>query len=173
MEQVTVYCRERSCGEGRIVQENGRADIRITMDDPGDGLYRAALVGERGQLALGVLEPEGGRLTLRRRPYWRDVERLGTLRSVQAVCSFPFRKKGAWQRTEQPDQLVSGDFLRKRLAPLPCAWWRREGTELSLALPLEDEHPFPLVTFFCFGRMDTIGSCRCVIYTFDREERPL
>lgn len=173
MERFHVYCREKRCGEGHLVREEGRADIRVTMEDPGDGLYRAALVGEEGQLALGVLAPQNGRLLLRRRPYLRDVERLGTLQRVQAVCSFPFRQRAVWQRTAQPSALATDDFLRKRLADVPCAWWRREGEQLTLALPLEEGKPFPLEMLFCFGRVKTVEGCRCVLYTLDAQGHPL
>lgn len=155
------------------MREEGRAEIRVTMEDPGDGLYRAALVGDEGELALGVLEPQNGRLLLRRRPYLREVERLGTLHGVQAVCSFSFRQRAMWQRTARPAELAVGDVLRSRLAAFSCAWWRREGEQLTLALPFEEGKPFPLEMFFCFGRVKTVEGCRCVLYTLDAQGRPL
>ena len=173
MERLKVYHRDRCRGEAMIERDEGRAEIRVTMEDPADGLYRAVLMGNRGQMTLGVLDPKNGKLMLRRRPDWRDVERLGELRSVQVSCSFAFRKKGIWQKTEQPADLVGSAFLKERLACQPCGWWRKEDGQLRLALPLETGRPFPLEALFCFGRIDIVEGQKCVVYTFDGNDMPL
>ena len=172
MEQLKVYCRDRCRGEAQIETADGRAEISVTMEDPADGLYRAVLVGAWGQLTLGVLEPKGGNLVLRRRPYLRDVDRLGELHCVQADCSFHFRKKKLWQKTETPAALVESDFLRKRLTAVSCAWWRREKERLILALPLEEGRPFPLEALFCLGKIQCVEERWCVVYGFDKNELP-
>ena len=77
MERVELYCQERPRGEITLDPRGSRTRVRASMDDPGDGLYRAALLGERGELLLGVLEPAEGRLVLRRELYSRDIARLG------------------------------------------------------------------------------------------------
>lgn len=173
MERLTVYCRGAAHGEATLEKEDGRVDIRLAMDDPGDGLYRAMLVGTRGQLPLGVLEPGDGCLTLRRRPCRGDVERLGGSLRVQTECSFAFRKKHPWQKTACPAELVNSGFLRERLAGVSRAWWRRGKGNVTLALAWEEGQPFPLEALFCFGRVDAVDGCRCVIYTFDEQGAPL
>ena len=55
MERVELYCQERPRGEITLDPRGSRTRVRASMDDPGDGLYRAALLGERGELLLGVL----------------------------------------------------------------------------------------------------------------------
>ena len=140
---------------------------------PGDGLYRAFLTGEGGELALGVLAPEEGRLTVRRRLYHRDVAPLGKLLRGEARRSFRFQETGlCWRETACPAQLFRGRFLRERLQNRGRAWWRREGTVLLLALPLEEGKPFPLEALFCLGRIEEIEGRRCVVYAF-REEEPV
>ena len=141
------------------------------MEDPGDGLYRAALRGERGELMLGVLAPEGGMLTLRRMVYTRDVAALGRLVEGEARQSFPFRPAG-WRETRCPAQLFHSRFLIDRLRPAGRGWWRREGSVLLLALPLEEGKPFPLEALFCLGRIQRVEGSRCVVYAF-REEEPV
>ena len=173
MERLRVYCRDSCRGEATIQSYGGRAEIAVRMEDPGDGLYRAALLGERGEMVLGVLEPCKGTLILRRRPYWRDVERLGTLESVRAECSFTFPRKRTWQRSGEPAELVSRTFLKERLAGIPCAWWRRDEGKLILALPLDEGKGFPLEALFCFGRIACVEGRQCVVYTLDREENPV
>ena len=173
MTQLEVYCRGICRGEASVTAEEGRMGIDVTMEDPGDGLYRASLVGAVGRLALGVLEPGDGRLTLRRRPSRSDVERLGTLLRVQAECSFPFRKSRVWHRSEKPAELVDSRFLTSRLAVFSQCWWRREEERLILALPWGEGERFPLEPLFCFGRVSVVEGQRCIVYTFDSRDEPL
>ena len=146
MERVPLYCQGERRGEVTLAlwgPNGARTEIVASMDDPGDGLYRAFLLGERGELPLGVLAPEKGRLAVCRRLYNRDVSALGQLR-----------------------------FLRERLHVHGRGWWRREEGLLLLALPLERGKPFPLEALFCLGRIESVEGRRCVVYAF-REEEPV
>lgn len=173
MEQLKVFCRDRCRGEATVERRDGRAEIEVSMEDPADGLYRAVLTGERGQLPLGVMEPHHGTLILRRRPYLRDVEQLGMLRSIQVNRSFAFRRPETWKRTDSPMDLVSSDFLKTRLERYRAAWWRKSEGTLRLALPLDEGEPFPVEALFCFARIEWVDGRRCAVYTFDGQERPL
>ncbi len=173
MESLKVYCRGKARGEASLRPDGDRLEIRAAMDDPGDGLYRAALCGEGGQLALGVLEQKNGKLLLCRRPCRSDVDKLGVLLRVEALCSFPFRKKRCWELTRQPAELFRTQMLRERLGEISEAWFRREGEHLLLALELREGCPFPLELLFCLGKVRTVEGRRCVVYGFDGRETPL
>jgi len=180
MERLPLTCRNGKRGELTVCPQGARTELRASLSDPGDGLYRAYLLGERGELALGVLAPEGGQLALCRRLYSRDVAALGTLLRGEARQSFRFqdapaaaqRTAGCWHETRCPAQLFQSRFLQNRLRPIGRAWWRREGVLLVLALPLEPGRPFPLEALFCLGRVQCVEGVRCVVYTF-REEEPV
>ena len=90
MEQVKLYCAGVCRGEITLRPEGGRTEVLAVMPDPGDGLYRVELLGERGGLMLGVMEPAGRELTVCRRLYSRDVAGLGRLLRGEARCSFRF-----------------------------------------------------------------------------------
>ena len=169
MERVKLYCRGTCRGEIRLRGEGARTEVRAVMEDPGDGLYRAVLRGEQGEMMLGVLSPEGGQLGLRRMLYTRDIGRLGPLTGGEARCSFHFQQT-PWRETGCPAQLFQGPFLRSRLQSIGRAWWRREEPLLLLALPLEGEKPFPLECLFCLGRLEQVAGQRCVVYAFQEEE---
>lgn len=173
MEQITLYCRGASHGTVTLRETEGRLEIRSEMPDPGDGLYRAVLIGERGELSLGVMEPEDGKLVLRRRPALCDLAPLGAVRCIRAGCSFPFRKKTAWERTTCPAELFREPFLRERAALQPVAWWRREDERLTVAFPLKSGEAFPLETLFCFARPIIVEGERCAVFTFDASEVPI
>ena len=176
MERLPLYCQDQRRGEVTLSlwgPNGARTEIRTSMDDPGDGLYRAFLLGERGELALGVLAPEDGRLTVCRRLYNRDVAALGKLLRGEARRSFRFEETGlCWRETCCPAQLFHSRFLIDRLRPAGRGWWRREGSILLLTLPLEEGKPFPLEALFCLGRIQRVEGSRCVVYAF-REEEPV
>lgn len=180
MERLPLTCQNGERGEVTVCPQGARTELRCSISDPGDGLYRAYLLGERGELALGVLAPEGGRLTLCRRLYSRDVTALGPLLRGESRQSFRFQDapreappgQARWRETHCPAQLFQSRFLQSRLQPIGRAWWRREGMLLKLALPLEGGKPFPLESLFCLGRVTYVEGVRCVMYTF-REEEPV
>lgn len=165
MERVKLYCRGTCQGEIALRTEGNRTEVRAVMEDPGDGLYRAALCGGSGELLLGVLAPENAVLALRRKLYSRDVAALGPLLRGEARCSFQFQKS-AWQETNCPAELLEESFLRQRLEQIDFAWWRREGELLYLALPLAEGRPFPLETLFCLARPEQVGGRPCAVYAF-------
>lgn len=172
MERIKVYHRGECCGEAVLCGGGDRVEIRVTADDPGDGLYRAVLRGEHGQLALGVMEPTCGRLNLCRRPCRGEVEQLGQIACVETVCTFPFQKKCGWEMVRQPENLFRSQAIRKRLEGVERAWLLREGDHRLLAFELATGQPFPLELFFCLGRVRTVEGRRCVVYEFDEEEVP-
>lgn len=172
MERVKLYCQGTCLGEVRLQSQGGRTEVRASMEDPGDGLYRAVLRGERGELMLGVLAPEGGRLELRRMIYTRDITGLGPLRDGEARRSFRFQQQAGWRQTCCPAQLFQDRFLQSRLREIGQAWWRREGPLLLLALPVDLGRPFPLECLFCLGRLERVEGHQSVVYAF-REEEPV
>ena len=173
MEKVAVCCREVCCGEAVLCANGARVEICVRMRDPGDGLYRAVLEGDRGELPLGVLEPQNGELLLRRRPERGAVERVGRVRCVRAVCSYVFGQKHAWNRSEDPSELFRDDFVRRRLERCSHAWWRREQGELMVALPLGEDAPFPLESLFCFACVQRVEDTLCAVYRFDERDMPV
>jgi len=176
MERLPLYSQGERLGEVTLALwgPNGvRREIRASMPDPGDGLYRAFLLGEQGEFPLGVMAPEGGCLSACRRVYYRDIEPLGRLLQGEARRSFSFEgRTEEWRESCCPAQLFHDKFLSDRLRAAGRAWWRREGDLLYLALPLERGRPFPLDALFCLGRVECVKGRLCVVYTF-REEEPI
>lgn len=172
MERVKLYCGGRAAGEVTLEGSGSRVEIRAAMPAPGDGLYRMALLGERGELPLGVMEPRDGQLTLRRCPYRRDVAALGRVVRGVARRSFAFAAEGAWRWAERPGELFQDQYLRECLTDCGAALWRRDGALLQVALPYAPKGPFPLESLFCLARLVWIEGRRWVVYTFDGEERP-
>ncbi len=74
--------------------------------------------------------------------------------------------------------LPQGPFFRS--ARLDCALARQMGALVSetengrlLALPYDEQMPFPLPELFCLARVGEVGRQRCVIYRLDRRNSPV
>lgn len=173
MKTVAVYCRGVNCSSASIQETSvGRVEIGLELPDPGDGLYRALLVCERGEISLGVLQPKDGKLVLVRRPEKNELARLGEIRCIRVGCSFPFGKKTVWHKTTEPSGLVKDAVLKEKLERQKTAYWRRDGDILLMAFPLKADEPFPLETMFCFASAEWVEGERCAVYRFDAADRP-
>ena len=79
---------------------------------------------------------------------------------------------GPWKR------LPKGPFFRS--ARLDCALSLLSGAlvretegERLLALPYDEDAPFPLPELFCLARVEEVAHRRCVVYRLDGRNRPI
>ena len=137
-----------------------------------EGLWCAWAVGDRGELRLGVLEPEGSQCAIRRRFSGRLTAPVGRLLRGE-VRPAGARAEEDWAPAAAPDQLFRAPWLRQRLKGARGALTRQAGNLRYLALPYDRERPFPLTTLFCFAHLRRIGEAAYIVYAFDGEERPV
>lgn len=143
-----------------------------------EGLWCAWAVGDRGELRLGVLEPEGRQGSIRRRFSGQLTAPLGRLVRGEvrpAGVREPEGRESAadWKSVPDPAGLFRAPWLRQRLQGAKGVLARRSGEVRYLALPYDRRKPFPLTTLFCFARLREIGSSTYVVYAFDGQERPV
>lgn len=137
-----------------------------------EGLWCAWAVGDRGELRLGVLEPEGRQGAIRRRFSRQLTAPLGRILRGE-VRPAGAREPEGWEPAPVPDRLFQALWLRRRLRGAQGALTRRAGEVRYLALPYDMGAPFPLATLFCFAHVRRIGEISYVVYAFDRQERPV
>lgn len=136
------------------------------------GLWCAWAVGDRGELRLGVLEPEGTQGTIRRRFSGRLTAPLGRLLRGE-VRPAGAKEPEEWESAPDPDRLFRAPWLRQRLKGAQGAKTRQADGVRYLALPYDKGRPFPLTTLFCFARLRGLGGGTYVVYAFDRQDRPV
>lgn len=168
MQTCPLYVRGRAAGEVTLRAEGGTTLVRAALPGREVGICRAVLVGEKGEKLLGVMEPVERETVITRRLYTRDVQALGKLLRGEVRS-----QHSPWQRTDRPAELLRDAHLRRRLEQRREGWWRREGTVLHLALPVEEGRPFPLECCFCFARIRRVEGRRCAVFLFDEEGRPV
>jgi len=170
--------------DGYPVVLNGAAAGRMTVSREGlynvfdvacrpeeTTVFRAFAVGERGELRLGVPVPEhGGLFTVRTRVSVRESEKIGRPLRCELRTA---EDGGTWQETAAPTELFRSPELRRELAGVSFALFRRTEGRLVLALPFEPGDAFPLPERFCCARTAMAEGRLCAVFTFDSEEKPL
>ena len=137
---------------------------------PGEGLWCAWAVGDRGELRLGVLEPVNGKLTIRRRFSRRMTEPLGKL--VQGELR-PAAGEGTWEPLENPSAYFHSAYIQNQLRGVEGVRTRQEGSCRYVAIPYDGRRPFPMTAMFCFARAGVVEGRRCIVFALNREEWPV
>ena len=173
MDKVPLYWENQVVGElmaeGEALYTWFSARSRLM----GQGLWCAWAVGDRGEFRLGVLEPAGSQLTIRRRFSSRMTAPLGKLlrgevRPVQTA------RKEPWTNVEQPEKLFRTSWIQERLRGVRGVMRRSENGVLYVAVPYDEKRPFPLTALFCFAKVGRIGEGSYVVFAFDaKSERPV
>ena len=167
--EVAVYREERPVGTVTLSEGGGWAEIRMSCLLDRTGLFRGFLACDGGELPLGVLAPEEGRLQARRRVPLPELRTLGAVRRGLCRLCYPFDDGAGWRP-------AGPDFFRRRfrgsLRGAEGALWRPAGAGRRLALPWDEGRPFPLMEAFCFVRVGEIGGRPYAILTFDGDEWP-
>ena len=172
MEYPLVYQGEQ-VGEVALTAQGGRIQAAVECRRDNTGLFRAYLLCERGEYPLGVLEPRGERMGLRRTVRAGELQALGAVRRGEMRMSYGFSRSDGWEALEDAAAFFRRDRqLACQAAGLSGALWRQEGKTRLLALPYAQETPFPLPSLFCFARIRTIRDRAYAVYCFDEEERP-
>ena len=170
MDKFPLLLEGRPSGELTVEQEGLYARFSARCPLP-EGLWCAWAVGDRGELRLGVLEPEGGQGVIRRRFSRQFTAPLGRLLRGE-IRPAGTKSPETWEAVSAPEELFQAPWLRRRLKGTAGALTRTEGTLRHLALPYDKRKPFPLPTLFCFARLREIGGRPYVVYRFDEGERP-
>ena len=167
MDKYPVLAEGEAAGELTVVP-----DALYTVFDiscPGrEGLWCAWAVGEKGRFRIGIPEPEGGRLHIRRRFSRQLTAPLGTV--LRGELRSLDEEREHWAPLK-PDTLQS-PYLRRSLGPLPgVLTCRSEGLRL-VAVPRDDSRPFPLEAMFCFACSRRVKGRECWVFRFDGREWP-
>ena len=171
MERFPVLREGKCCGELTAEREGLYTRFSVTGSLTEKPLWCAWVVGERGELRLGVLEPKDGHGFITRR--FSGGETAGLGRCLRCELHRAGEMPRVWTAAGNPAELFSAPELRRWLTGVRNVLTCREGERLLLAFPWEKRQPFPLVPLFCFARLECVGGRYCVVFTFDEKCRPV
>ena len=168
MDKYPVFEGEKAAGEMTVYPEALYTVFAVSCPRR-EGLWTAWAVGETGRLRIGVPEPEGGCLRIRRRFSQRLTAPLGTLLRGE------LRPLGQeWERWEplRPEALKS-PYLRRTLGQAAGVLTCREEDGFQIAVPRDDTRPFPLEAMFCFAVFRRVEGKPCWVFRFNGREWPV
>lgn len=160
---------------------NGAAAGELTLEREGlytrftarcwvqEGLWCVWVIGDRGELRLGVLEPSESGFGIRRRCSGQVTGPLGTVLRGE-IRAVPSGNETEWRQLSAAE--AQTPWLRKRIHRCDV-WLRQEGGRTFLAVPYDPKEPFPLLPLVCFACVRTVRGQTCAVFAFDSGGRPV
>lgn len=170
MDKFPLCWNGKALGELTVEVESLYSCFAVQCRLPWPGLWCVWLVGEKGELRLGVPEPQGDGAYIRRRFSNRMTAPLGRLlrgelRPAASAEAAPW-EPAACESFRTP-------WLRQRLQKTSGVLTRQSGRCRFLAVPYDEKRPFPLSPLFCFARIRQIAGEMYAIFAFDGAEWPV
>ena len=169
MDKFPLLWEGKAIGELSAEQETLYTWFTVRCRLPGEDIWCAWAVGNRGELRLGVVEPQNG---IRRRFSHQMTAPLGKLLRGELRPAGD-RTEENWTAAPEPDRLFRTPWLRRQLRDVRGALTRTAEAGRFLALPYEEKQPFPLTPLFCMAQPRNIGGKRYLVYAFDGKEWPV
>ena len=147
METLDILAEGRPVGTAEITEEGLYLRFTADCEDPLSGPCRLVGVGERGELRLGVPEPEGGRLRLSRALSRRDCAAVGRLSHLELRA--PVGSSPQWEPL--PPEAFREGWIRGRLRREREVLFARRGGDLRGGPALRPGEALPLAGAFLPG----------------------
>lgn len=173
MEKLAVLRQGRKVGAAELTEEG--LYLRFTVDCAVEGSAPCRLfaVGQRGELRLGVPEPEAGRWRLSRAISRRDCAAAGPFTHLELrLPPGEQEEQLTWEPLRREGEFHTA-LLRQRLAGETHALLCRRGELRLLALPFDIREPFPWPELFCFARILPWQGRDWAVFAFDPREMPV
>lgn len=171
MDKFPLYLNGAAAGELTVTEEPMYITFRAVCRPAAPGLLRAYAVGERGELRLGVLAPEGGAFAIRKRVSRQMAAPLG--RIVRGEARSYAAEEVHWEPASAPETLFRAPLLREKLRGVRDVLTGETQQRRYLAVPYDKRKPFLLEELFCFAHIARIEDHPYAVFAFDREEKPV
>jgi len=169
MDKFPLYSGGGVRGELTTEQEPLYTWFSVRCRLPGEGLWCAWAVGERGELRIGVLEPAGDRAVIRRRFSHRMTAPLGRL--LRGELRPAGDEADKWEQGVHPP--FQTPWIRRQMEALPGVKSRSVQGRRYVAAPYDPGRPFPLVPLFCLARIRMLEGRQYAVFAFDDREWPV
>ncbi|WP_298019594.1 hypothetical protein [uncultured Dysosmobacter sp.] len=173
MDKFPLLWDGKALGELTIEREALYTWFSARCQLPRAGLWCAWVVGDRGELRLGLLEPDGRQASIRRRFSGQMTAPLGRVLRGELRLAGGRPEAERWEAAPKPEELFRAGWLRQRLRGREGALTRTARGCRYLALPYDKGKPFPITTLFCFARIKCIRGEAYAVFAFDDRETPV
>ena len=160
------------CVYGELVtEEKGLYVLYKAVCRPSRGLVRLFAVGERGELKLGVMQPENGCQTLCRSLSRRESADAGRL--LRGELRPLVRRESGWHPVSGTEMPFCRADLQASVREIDGCMVYYDEERCFWAAPFGTTEPFPLTELFCFARVRWIGKHEYAVFCFDAEGEPV
>lgn len=171
MEKLPLYSRGTIVGELTLQQEGASTWFQADCRRVPPGICCAWVVGDQGDLRLGVLERQGDRAALRRKFSQRMTAPLGRfLRGEIRPAAGEAPAQDDWVPLQEGT--LHSPLLREGVRGRSGVLRRTQRGRFELAIPYAPDAPFPFPEIFCFARSLRIRGNRYLVFSFDSTEQP-
>ena len=171
MEKLPLYSKGAVVGELTVQQEGQSAWFQADCRRVPPGICCAWVVGDQGDLRLGVLDRQGDRGELHRRFSQRMTAPLGRfLRGEIRPAGGEAPSRDDWAPVQEGT--LYSPLLREGVRTCSGVLRRTRGERFELAIPYAPDAPFPFPEFFCFARSLRIRGTPYLVFSFNSREEP-
>ena len=171
MDKIPVLWNNTQIGQLILEREKLYTWFQVRCHLPQSGLWCAWVIGDAGELRLGILEPEGECFAIRRRYSDRLTAPIGTV--LNGEIRPAFCDEGKWEPVAEPYRQIREPWLRQQLQKTQGALMRVETETMFIAVPYDRKCSFPMVPLFCFAEIRTIRKRNYAVFAFDETHRPV
>ncbi|WP_409968581.1 hypothetical protein RFF05_00925 [Bengtsoniella intestinalis] len=163
MDKVALLRDGKTVGEMTIAPEGLYTVFHACVFALEDAVQAVYLVGETGEIRLGVLEKKGLGGDIVRRLSNQSYRPIGKVKhgAVRLAQDSPWQPLGQGQCPYLKGQKV-GD-----------GWWKPWGGGVKIAVPYSPSKPYPLMRFFCFAQMEQIEKTPYLVVALSEQEHPV
>lgn len=174
MEQFPIQLEGKSVGQLMMHEEPLYWVCEAVCHVTTDSIWRITIIGEKGSFRLGVPEPAGDSLKIRRRVSKQEISKLGKIvNCTLSGGSTVVQPTDNWTPISAPAELFRSSFLRERLQSSRDALTQEQNGVRLLALPMDVRQPFPLPALFCMAHLRCIRGHWHVVFAFNKKETPI
>lgn len=160
--EYPLYLEDKTIGVLRA--ENDGLRLRVSADCPcRNGLWRAFAMSGQDSLALGVLVPEGDRMTAARTC---TLSSLGSFdpESISYGIVTQGSEPQGWVRVHEPAAVFADQVLKNAAAGVTELWTKPLKDGRLIAVPWQPGCSFPMTAVFTLCRVQAInGRCFAVL----------
>lgn len=170
MDKFPVCWQGKAVGELEAQKELLNTSFLLRATLPEMGLWGVWLIGEQGELRLGMLEPgEDCVGIIRRRFSDRMVAPLGILLRGELRPVKP--EQSGWEPVLKPEALFRTRRLSEEILKEPSTLTKQGASGRWIAFPYDKGKCFHLVDLFCFAELARINGREYLVFCFDRKEQ--
>lgn len=167
MDKVALLGNGKTVGEMTITPEGLYTVFHATVFALDAVVQAVYLVGETGEIRLGVLEKKGMGGDIVRRLSNQSFRHIGTV--THGVVRLA--QDSPWQPLE--GRKFQSQYLNAQCQKVAGGWWKPWGGGVKIAVPYKQGTAYPLMGFFCFATVEEIDKYPYLVVTLSQQEQPM